>query len=198
MARPGHIAYSAYQRTVQIGKRHRDIFFEERDASCAPISIIVTTLVARSYEYCVRYFEYDAPFDLLLDVVARMPDFIEETPLRGAGRRWAIWNQTTQGENFAEKWNADPALAGAFFEWHRQISADLAALKAGEGLDHLGKILGRSFGEGPVSSAMDRMARAVSSARSTGGLSVAPAARLVTGTAPANATTVPLNTFFGR
>ena len=126
-----------------------------------------------------------------------MPDFIEETPLRGAGRSWAIWNQTTQGENFAEKWNADPALAGAFFEWHRQISADLAALKAGEGLDHLGKILGRSFGEGPVSSAMEGWP-----ARCRAHVPQVPlrGARgwVGTGTAPANATTVPLNTFFGR
>jgi hypothetical protein len=187
------------RRAVQICKRHRDVFFlEERDASRAPISIIVTTLVARSYEYCVGSFEYDAPFDLLLDVVARMPDFIDEAPFRGVGRSWAIWNETTQGENFAEKWNVDPALAAAFFEWHKQISADLAALKAGEGLDQLGKMLGRSFGEGPVSAAMDAMTRSVSSARSNGRLSVAPVAGLTVGAVPARATSVPPNTFFGR
>ncbi len=186
------------RRTVQICKRHRDVFFLERDVALAPISIIITTLAARSYEYCVRSFEYDAPFDLLFDVVARMPDFIDEVPFRGVGRSWAIWNETTRGENFAEKWNVDPALAAAFFDWHRQIRADLAALSAGEGLDKLGEMLGRSFGAAPVSAAMDAMTRSVSSARSNGRLSVAHAVGLTVGAAPARATPVPPNSFFGR
>jgi hypothetical protein len=186
------------RRTVQICKRHRDVFFLERDDTFAPISIIITTLAARSYEYCVGSFVYDAPFDLLVDVVARMPDFIDGAPFRGDGGSWAIWNETTQGENFAEKWNVDPELAAAFFEWHSLISADLAALSAGEGLDKLGEMLGRSFGAGPVSAAMDAMTRSVSSARSNGRLSVAPAAGLTVGTAPARATPVPPNSFFGR
>ena len=186
------------RRTVQICKRHRDVFFLERDVALAPISIIITTLAARSYEYCVGSFEYDSPFDLLFDVVARMPDFIDGAPFRGTGSSWVIWNETTRGENFAEKWNADPALAAAFFEWHRRIRADLAALSADEGLDKLGEMLGRSFGAGPVSAAMDAMTRSVSSARSKGRLSVAPAAGLIVGTAPAQATPVPPNSFFGR
>ena len=100
------------RRTVQIGKRHRDVFFQERDDSFAPISIIVTTLAARSYEYCVRLLSSTMRRSICFSTLSpECRTSSKATPLRGDGRSWAIWNQTTQGENFAEKWNVDPALA---------------------------------------------------------------------------------------
>jgi hypothetical protein len=64
----------------RFAKRHRDVFFVDRDASLAPNSFALTTLTGRSYEDCVRSFEFDAPFDLHLDDVAKMPDFIDNAP----------------------------------------------------------------------------------------------------------------------
>jgi hypothetical protein len=95
-------------------------------------------------------------------------------------------------------WNANPGLVEAFFEWHRRVCDDLSMLKACQGLDQIGKLLGVTFGERAASAAMDAMARTVSNARSLEKLSVAPAVGLVTGTAPARATPVRSNTFFGR
>ena len=186
------------QRTVQVCKRHRDVYFANRNPERTPISIVITTLASRAYESCVRLFEYDGAFDLLCDVVARMVDFIDLVPGRGRSTGWAIWNETTQGENFAEKWNANPGLVEAFFEWHRQICDDLAVLKAGHGLDQIGTLLGVAFGGRAASAAMDAMTSKVLSARSSEKLSIAAAAGLVTGAAPARATPVRPNTFFGR
>jgi hypothetical protein len=46
-----------------------------------------------------------------------------------AGRvNWYLWNQTTAGENFCEKWNKHPERAVAFFEWHGRIVADVERL----------------------------------------------------------------------
>lgn len=101
-------------RAVQIGKRHRDVYFDTLDPALAPISVILTTLAARSYECCVTHFIYDTEFDLLCDIVRHMPDSIESEVIGGA-RLWFIWNETTSGENFAEKWNRDPRRAEAFF-----------------------------------------------------------------------------------
>jgi hypothetical protein len=42
------------RRTVQISKRHRDMAFVD-DPDLAPLSVIFTTLLARSYERCVRH-----------------------------------------------------------------------------------------------------------------------------------------------
>ena len=71
------------RRTVQIAKRHRDIVFID-DPDVAPLSVIITTLASRSYEWCVTNREYDNELDLLLDVIRHMPDTIEARRVDGA------------------------------------------------------------------------------------------------------------------
>lgn len=95
------------RRMVQISKRHRDIHFVDLDPCLAPISVIITTLAAWSYEYCVAAKVYESELDLACEVVRYMPAFIEERSVDGR-RQWFIWNDTTAGENFAEKWNKHP------------------------------------------------------------------------------------------
>jgi hypothetical protein len=182
------------RRTVQLGKRHRDVYFNASDPKLAPISVILTTLAARAYEYCVAQCVYDTELDLLCDIVRHMPDTIE-TQVIGGRRVWFIWNETTSGENFAEKWNRDPGRAEAFFAWHRQALRDLQMLAATEGLDELSKSLRGAFGQAPVAKAMDSLTNAVSGARSSGRLGVAPGLGLTIG-AP-SATAVRSNSFFG-
>jgi len=126
------------RRTIQVAKRHRDVYFADLDPSLAPISVVITTLAARSYEYCIRHFVYDSELDVVRDIIRHMPAFIE-TRMVGARRHWSIWNETTSGENFAEKWNNDPCRAEAFFAWHTQATADLDRLADIEGIDRLNK-----------------------------------------------------------
>ena len=183
------------RRSVQIGKRHRDVYFEVIDPRLAPISVIVTTLMSQSYEYCVRQFTYDSEFDLLCDVVRHMPAFIDTRIVDGR-RQFFIWNETTSDENFAERWNRDPGLAEAFFAWHHDVLADLEKLADIRGLDMLSKSLRDSFGPAPVSKALDALTEKVSSARHAGTLSAAPAVGLTASSAAA-ATSVRPNTFFG-
>ena len=89
------------RRTVQIEKRHRDLMFVD-DPDVAPLSVIITTLTARSYEWCVNNREYDNELELLFDVAQHIPDTIEVRQIDGRDH-WTIWNETTEGENFAEK-----------------------------------------------------------------------------------------------
>ena len=185
------------RRVVQIAKRHRDQYFSERDPKFAPISVIITTLASRSYERCVRTKTYDNEFDFLCDVVSGMPLFIETKSMGDNRQRWFIWNETTQGENFAEKWNSDPRLAGEFWLWHRQAADDLARLSSSQGRDGLFETLSRSFGATPAKRARDEMTRRISSARSKALLGVAPGVGLTVSKAPA-ATIVRPNTFYGR
>jgi hypothetical protein len=182
------------RRSVQIGKRHRDVYFEQLYPALAPISVILTTLAARSYEHCVRTFVYDSELDLLCDIVRHMPDAIE-TQVIGGRRCWFIWNETTSGENFAEKWNRDPRRAEAFFAWHRQALLDLEQLVATQGLDQLTKSLRSSFGPAPVAKAMDSLTRDVAAARTSGQLGLAPRVGLTIG--GPGAAQVRSNTFFG-
>jgi len=183
------------RRVVQILKRHRDYHFLDVDPSITPISIVITTLASRSYEYCVSGFVFDDEFDLLCAVIRHMPRFIETQMVNG-NQQWFIWNETTTGENFAEKWNQDARRARAFFAWHGRALADIEQLTAADGLDSLTKSLSESFGAGPANQALARLTRDISSARALGQLAVAPVVGLSVGQT-ARGTTMRSNTFFG-
>jgi hypothetical protein len=55
--------------------------------------------------------------------------------------QWFIWNETTAGENFAEKWNRHPGRAEAFFTWHARFCSDLIKLETVAGIDRVGETL---------------------------------------------------------
>jgi hypothetical protein len=184
------------RRTVQIAKRHRDLQFINDDEGLAPLSIIITTLASRAYELCVRNFEYDNELVLVVEVIRRMPDMIESGTLDGRPA-WFLWNQTTAGENFCEKWNKDPRRADAFFAWYAEVLADLTALAAASGLDQVRRRLSHIFGDAPAEKVMDSLTERVNAARTESRLSVTQPAGVIVGTAAA-ATPVRANTFFGE
>lgn len=183
------------RRTVQIAKRHRDLHFIGDNEGLAPLSIIITTLASRAYEFCVRNFDYDNELVLVVDVIRRIPDMIETGTSEGRPA-WFLWNQTTAGENFCEKWNKDPRRADAFFAWHAEVLADLTALAAASGLDQVRRRLSHIFGNAPADKAMDSLTERVNAARTENRLSATRPAGVIVGTAAA-ATPVRANTFFG-
>lgn len=187
------------KRIVQMLKRHRDVAFAARGrAEVAPISIILTTLAARSYAHCTTGFVYADTYELILDVVRRMPEFIVVDERNGR-LFYFIENETTAGENFADKWNLDPRLPQAFYGWHREAIAMLEELVGVEGKDRLGQALQKSFGasQEAVRRAMAPLASAVGNARAAGSLLVAPSLGVVTAPAAGRVSVRP-NTFFGR
>jgi hypothetical protein len=183
------------RRTVQLLKRHRDIYFEHVTAEVAPISIVLTTLAARAYEYCVGMFTFDTEFDVLVATIRMMPHCIEERIVGGRRTYW-VPNETTQGENFADRWNTEPARVTAFFAWHAKALADFEQLADLQGLDRITVNLEKSLGGAAVRRVMDKRTDAVSAARAAGRLFVAPAVGL-TLTGSAGAAPVPRNTHFG-
>ena len=188
-------------RIVQIEKRHRDVYFGRARCDLAPISIVLTTLTMQSYEWCVGHLVFDSELELLLAVVQHMPAFIERQ-VNDTEVRWFVWNETTHGENFAEKWNQDPRLPSAFFEWHRQLVANLQALESIEGLDGLGQSLEKSFGGEPARRAVNAITDEISAARAGKKLFAAPRVGLITAlggaAAAAGATAVKANNFYGE
>lgn len=183
------------RRCVQLLKRHRDLWFAERESAFAPISVLLTTLAARSYEHCVRQYTYDTEFDVFLDVLRFMPHFIETQAVDGQ-TEYYIWNETTLGENFAEKWNNETGLAGAFYAWQRAALADFEVLAELAGQDEIYKHLEPTLGDRPVSAALAATTRSISSARRAGDLSIASGVGLVAG--KSSGIRIAGNTFFGR
>ena len=183
------------RRVVQLLKRHRDIFYEDNTEDVAPISVIITTLAMQAYEYCVRRHVFQDEMDVLVETIRMMPHFIDRPILEGR-QGYAIMNETTHGENFADNWNKDERRAPAFYTWHAQALSDFEALRDAVGQDRLYLNMERSFGSRTTDRVLGGHVAAVSEGRKSGALSVAPLIGLTTSAAAAS-TAVPKNTFFG-
>ena len=180
-------------RAVQLFKRHRDVWFQGRDSGTAPISIIVTTLAARTYVRAVASRAYRSEFDLLLEVIHGMPRQVEIRNI-GGRRQYFVCNPTTDGENFAEKWNQHPERADAFFAWSRAALDDFRRLSETSGMEAIREHLAGRFGERESGRAMQSVASAVTAARESGHLRVAAGVGLTTGTLGVG---VRAHTFYG-
>ena len=124
------------QRSVQILKRHRDLFFSRRKGDYKPISIIITTLAATLYKGQDNV--YDAIHDILQGIDEKM--VIKEG-------KFYIGNPVSPEENFAEKWNEVPNLPKAFFEWIADVKRTFCedVIKQESDLE-IGKTLKESLG----------------------------------------------------
>ncbi|SNR68129.1 nucleotidyltransferase [Paracoccus sediminis] len=183
------------RRIVQLLKRHRDVFYENNTEDVAPISIIITTLAMQAYAYCVRQHVFEDEMDVVVETIRMMPHFIERPVLNGR-QVYAILNETTDGENFADNWNKDARRAPAFYAWHARVLSDFEALRDAVGQDRLSLNMERSFGSGVTGRVLGKRVGVVSEGRKSGLLSVAPLIGLTTSKV-ATSTAVPVNTFFG-
>ncbi|ALX11996.1 hypothetical protein P350_10795 [Burkholderia cepacia JBK9] len=118
------------RRAVQLIKLHRDLLYygvSDDEKEGKPISVILVTLATWAYK--TAYLNRNAfsnAFEVLLDVVERMPDYIEFD-----GTEYRVCNPSHDEENFAERWNEDGGKrATAFYRWHSQLKVDLEALYA--------------------------------------------------------------------
>lgn len=187
------------KRITQLIKRNRDhVFSSPNRKNCAPISIILTTLAAWSYASCVSRNIYNDEFELIQDVIRRMPDFIKIED-RFNKPFYIIKNESTTDENFADKWNIDSRLPAAFFEWHKNIQISIDSLLNIEGTDKIAQHLSTSFGasQEQIKRTFEPIIGSVSASRSSGSLVVAPVVGIIASNV-ASAATVRTNTFFGR
>jgi hypothetical protein len=184
------------RRLIQLLKRHRDLYFLDIEQDIAPISIIITTLAMCSYEHCVEWYTFDDELELLVDVIRMMPHFIEKGFVDGR-TTYAVWNETTTGENFADRWNVEPERAKAFYAWHKKALSDFEAVRDAVGLDAVIGGSRKQFGQGVVDRVMSKRNKSVSDARKSKGLFAAPAIGLTTTPTAAAAVPVPKNDFFG-
>lgn len=101
------------QRCIQLLKRHRDIMFGDNDSQ--PISIIITTLAARSYNG-----ENNIP-SALENILETMPKMINKSVPR-------VPNPVNPEEDFADKWEMEEYshlyLEENFNIWIRQAQID--------------------------------------------------------------------------
>ena len=138
---PEYKVKTPLQRSIQILKRHRDIWFDKNQSvygkKAKPISIIITTLAAHAYNN-----EADLQ-QVLLKIVAEMPNHIEYYDNDVA----LIRNPVNPLENFADKWQEYPIRKACFMDWLEQAQSNLTdALKMSD-IQSVGKSLKPCLGE---------------------------------------------------
>lgn len=148
---PKQLIRTTLQRSIQLLKRHRDVYFESNKYK--PISIIITTICAHKYQKksildTVKNFaDYAANrLELLMSgqslPIDNVLDYIDN--------KWIVKNPTDENENFADKWSKNPQLAKNFFAWIYQLRRDVDAFRESKSVKELN--LASSFDQENVSS----------------------------------------------
>ena len=162
---PEYKVKTPLQRSVQILKRHRDLWFDKNqsayDGKSKPISIIITTLAAHAYNN-----EADLQ-QALLKIVAEMPNHIEYYDNEVA----LIRNPVNPLENFADKWQEYPIRKACFMDWLEQAQSDLPHALGMSDIQSVGKSLKPCLGEQVVNEGLrsipDGKSRSISTLSAT-------------------------------
>lgn len=137
------------QRAVQLLKRHRDIMFKDYsddDKQQKPISCIITTLAAHSYD------GEDNVIDALTNILANMRNHIEVRYDGKLGKniKW-ISNPVNPEENFADRWPLPESKREKFFnDWLDKAKEDFLKINTSSNRIMLNESLQSSFGSEPV------------------------------------------------
>ncbi len=136
------------QISIQILKRHRDIYFQD-NLENKPVSIIITTLAARAYKGQADIF------DALQCIVKNMPSFIEKR-----NEKWWVANPVAE-ENFADKWNEYPERKNAFLKWLNIVQIDFLDAEKKKGLSEIAKTLSPILGESVLAKVASQMGESI-------------------------------------
>lgn len=131
------------QQTIQLLKRHRDIYFNGNDHK--PISIIITTLSGHAYN---NEPELYASF---FNIIKRLED-INSLKQNGV---YEILNPVNPTENFADKWNENEELPKAFNDWIHQLKEDFDIAQQKKELVSIQESLKPILGAGVVTSSFN-------------------------------------------
>jgi hypothetical protein len=178
-ALPEHTEFKLpLQRITQLSKRHRDYHFNKKTNTPkkAPASIVLTTLLAKSYARCVASTFFESGFDLLVECVKGMPDFITKQIDASMKVTYTLKNPSLESENLIARWNEDPELASAFYGWQREFLTFLELLVADQTPQR--RLLEETMGKMPVDAAYRTQVEALKSAKEAKVLRIAPRAGL--------------------
>ena len=158
---PEYKVKTPLQRSIQILKRHRDIWFDQEQSvygkKAKPISIIITTLAAHAYDNEINLQQ------ALLKIVTEMPRHIEYYN-NGAA---LIRNPVNPLENFAGKWQEHPIRKTCFMDWIKQAQLDLTQALELSNIQRVGKSLKSCLGERVINKGLRNLSKAGSYSAST-------------------------------
>jgi hypothetical protein len=155
------------KHVVQLLKRWRDIYYQDR-CDEAPISMVLTTLAARSYR----------GHSSVSEAMSSILDGIEGAVNAAMPGRIYVLNPANQAEDLSERWD-DPANYAAFVEGMADLCSGWKQLIAASEMQKSTSILEGLVGE-PTREAVKKQARALQAARTATTLRTASAGAIST------------------
>ena len=146
---PTYPKKSPLQMAVQLVKRHRDNYFLRYPNKTAPASIIINTLMAKTYN----------GQESLKEILTTCPiHWMEE--INGSAGHYYLENPSLPKENFMDKWNNDDVDApGCFFEWYGSLIRDIGHLVLANNAQAENSILENMFWKGSVEKVLNSKPR---------------------------------------
>lgn len=145
---PEYKVKTPLQRSIQILKRHRDLWFDENQSAyeekAKPISIIITTLAARAYNNQSNLQQ------ALMRIVTGMQGYIAAYKTGVV----VLPNPVNSLENLADEWQEHPIRRVCFEDWLKQIYSDLTQALALSDIQSVAESLKLCLGERVISEAL--------------------------------------------
>lgn len=143
------------QKAVQILKRHRDIYFTNKEnADDRPSSIIITTLCAKAYEETRGRFDSENVYLTIVNMLEQFKNYIG----KNSDGEYYLENPSNRKENFLKKWKDNPNLVVAFTEWIDKVYKDIITNPETfieDNPQELKKCIYESFGQKEAEKALD-------------------------------------------
>lgn len=143
---PQYPRKTVLQKAIQLLKRHRDVMFADDIEEVKPISMIITTLVAKCYK------GENQIYDFICKALNELNGYIE----RGSKGEYIIKNPVMGSENFADKWQEKPEKANAFFSWKARAINDFKKLSTITSYSEIDIAFKEMFSQKPVDRLMNR------------------------------------------
>jgi len=175
------------QRVVQLFKRNRDIYFENKNEDFKTRSIILTTLAG--YYYKQENSENIALSNILTG--------IHEIVLKSS-TPFEIVNPANHNEKFSDLWVEKPHLYEHFQSFINNIYTKWTKLNEQVGIDKVGKILEELFGESVSREVISEQAEYVNELRKKKGLLKTTALGTITASTEIKSRSIPNNTNYGE
>ena len=162
---PDYHVKSSLQRSIQILKRHRDLYYSriENGKNLRPASVIITSLAARAASGASPTLGLEG---LLIHIVYGLRDYSsllqgkapaarfdgeQRTIIQKKSRKWYIPNPVNPNDNYADTWTDETAKM--FFKWIDNVVTDLVDATPTNERQYIAS-LQRSFGTAFVNSAL--------------------------------------------
>lgn len=136
---PSQLERSVLQRTIQILKRHRDVYYcRAKQAKYRPASAVITTLAAQAATQIPAHCSLLQCLQHVVWVIVRSEALLAKAPqellvtrqtallLKRSSSKWELRNPANPADNLTDSWDSNTAQW--FFKWLRAVERDFLNL----------------------------------------------------------------------